>query len=45
MAGLELGTSQISKSAFGTSQYVGKKGKSEVHTCTGTEALYRPYGP
>ena len=21
----------------------GKKGK--VHTCTGTEALYRPYGP
>ena len=23
-----------------------KKGKKgEVHTCTGTEALYRPYGP
>jgi hypothetical protein len=21
------------------------KGKSKVHPCTGTEALYRPYGP
>jgi len=21
------------------------KGKGEVHPCTGTEALYRPYGP
>jgi hypothetical protein len=21
------------------------KGKSKGHTCTGTEALYRPYGP
>ena len=20
-------------------------GKGKVHTCTGTEALYRPYGP
>jgi len=20
-------------------------GKDKVHTCTGTEALYRPYGP
>jgi len=23
----------------------GKKGKDKVHPCTGTEALYRPYGP
>jgi len=22
-----------------------KKGKGKVHSCTGTEALYRPYGP
>ena len=22
-----------------------KKGKGKVHPCTGTEALYRPYGP
>jgi len=22
-----------------------KKEKSKVHPCTGTEALYRPYGP
>jgi len=21
------------------------KGKGKVHPCTGTEALYRPYGP
>ena len=21
------------------------KGKGKVHRCTGTEALYRPYGP
>jgi len=21
------------------------KGKGKVHNCTGTEALYRPYGP
>jgi len=21
------------------------KGKGKVHLCTGTEALYRPYGP
>ena len=23
----------------------GKKVKGKVHRCTGTEALYRPYGP
>ena len=23
----------------------GSKGKGKVHACTGTEALYRPYGP
>jgi len=26
-------------------RYEGKKGKGKVHPCTGTEALYRPYGP
>ena len=24
---------------------VRSKGKGKVHPCTGTEALYRPYGP
>ena len=27
------------------SQYWEGKGKGKVHPCTGTEALYRPYGP
>jgi len=25
--------------------YFQVKGKGKVHPCTGTEALYRPYGP
>jgi len=25
--------------------FIGVKGKGKVHPCTGTEALYRPYGP
>ena len=28
-----------------SSGHGGGKGKSKVHPCTGTEALYRPYGP
>jgi hypothetical protein len=33
-----LGGSQSRSPRFG-------KGKDKVHPCTGTEALYRPYGP
>jgi len=29
---------------FRTYDFPGK-GKGKVHPCTGTEALYRPYGP
>jgi hypothetical protein len=43
---LELATTTnmqtvLSKVALNTSV----KGKGKVHPCTGTEALYRPYGP
>jgi len=27
------------------SPVIGKEGKGKFHPCTGTEALYRPYGP
>jgi len=31
--------------AYFTDEVCTIKGKGKVHPCTGTEALYRPYGP
>jgi hypothetical protein len=29
----------------GRTVHRGSRGKGKVHPCTGTEAMYRPYGP
>jgi len=42
-AGERPQTHDLDRAATGISwQYI--KGKGKVHPCTGTEALYRPYG-
>jgi len=44
-ANLLLIIRRINSVSINSNWYKVKKGKGKVYPCTGTEALYRPYGP